>query len=913
MTGLYKVLISKETESKLSKYLKELQDGSKIPGRRLEYFINSRQIDLKSIDEKDLLDLLFATKIPQVFAESQDFSLNFWIQDELNILGDASVAAEVMIYDNGVHRGEGIKEHDKPFTGELLFVPSALLNTAAGSTTPDLTELIKDGEIDKEAFYALYERRLMPLLYHANNNAPVNGAIVTVPGLGCGAFAGYFIDSNLEKILQEAFVKILTKHAADLPNIRALIYDTNTPNKCFEGVIPITDNLNIITVAGKFGTESSQLRHPSEYDVQYADCKLYSIVAWDHISWPGNDFYNGFSRVTDDGVKAAATNVISVITGLEGYYHIDHKMYLPGKPEDNYPGHEKDKDWQQVAKERDVKFSARNLEVFEVKDEKQAYVSGIGTYNDVNELTVSEGKKYYIHADALGVGDCLNLAKTLSENNNQVVFMFSESQSGKHDFLKDIAANITGVSVVGSSISSFITAAHNTVRNHADSIVYISDKDVQIFTENFNPALAGQDFDLEQLIMDSSNVESPMEKLASALLLTKEQITIAEDGVDLEVDKRVLSNIFATLLGKRERDIDIKEKMKVCPTDPSKVRISIPDLDLLLERSFPGKNMFKKFCFLTVKNKQLDHYKFYKAAGRDNTDFTTWILNNFPEELSSDIESLMTCQVTMDTYTREREGMYPCVTADGHTYSKVAVEEIMRTTKKDPITRETWSVTPSKDNALLVIVDALLDAKERGISDNLVPYLENAITRASYLLPNFPDGKKHYAYSNLKEAIEKYKNVSISAIDAIKVTDKIFDTTFSDLSNTKDLLNDVELRTKNIERAIYNVIGKISNPKDDKTIGELAQFMGAKEAFKQKYNEFEGNVSMSARFKINSLDKKNFISDVQEYIQKLKLFFEKFTSAAKVATVAPPAPAGVQLGNTNGTDRVMASKQGRGI
>jgi hypothetical protein len=46
-------------------------------------------------------------------------------------------------------------------------------------------------------------------------------------------------------------------------------------------------------------------------------CRLFSFVAWDHVSRPGNDFYGG-ARATDDGVKAAATNAMEVMTGGDG-------------------------------------------------------------------------------------------------------------------------------------------------------------------------------------------------------------------------------------------------------------------------------------------------------------------------------------------------------------------------------------------------------------------------------------------------------------------------------------------------------------------------------------------------------------------------------------------------------------------
>ena len=57
----------------------------------------------------------------------------------------------------------------------------------------------------------------------------------------------------------------------------------------------------------------------------FNDMDLYIVVAWDHVSWPGNDFYIG-ARATDDGVKAAATDVMFKMTGIEGSY--DSRVYF---------------------------------------------------------------------------------------------------------------------------------------------------------------------------------------------------------------------------------------------------------------------------------------------------------------------------------------------------------------------------------------------------------------------------------------------------------------------------------------------------------------------------------------------------------------------------------------------------------
>ena len=78
-------------------------------------------------------------------------------------------------------------------------------------------------------------------------------------------------------------------------------------------------------------TQKPQLCAPRQYAEsgdQFAECDLFSVVAWDHVSWPGNDFYGG-SRATDDGVKAAATDSMAVMTGVKGRYDVRQCVYCP--------------------------------------------------------------------------------------------------------------------------------------------------------------------------------------------------------------------------------------------------------------------------------------------------------------------------------------------------------------------------------------------------------------------------------------------------------------------------------------------------------------------------------------------------------------------------------------------------------
>lgn len=81
-----------------------------------------------------------------------------------------------------------------------------------------------------------------------------------------------------------------------------------------------------------------QLCKPQVYEEEndnFSDCELFSIVAWDHVSWPGNDFYIG-SRATDDGVKAAATDSMAVMTAVQGNYNVQTNTYSQSEEYENW-------------------------------------------------------------------------------------------------------------------------------------------------------------------------------------------------------------------------------------------------------------------------------------------------------------------------------------------------------------------------------------------------------------------------------------------------------------------------------------------------------------------------------------------------------------------------------------------------
>jgi hypothetical protein len=322
----YQFILSKKTYAAIENYQKQLLEGKLQMGYYL--YKKLKGLELDQLSTTVFLEKLIQTKKPKIFAESEiNGDGTDWNQQELSILGDIGVATSVKIFDNGRHHQPLV--HPQAFEGLLLFTPGALLR--GGIKQPaDWAELVNaNNRIDFQAYLGLYERRLLPLLLYTNQYAKEKGqkALVTIPGLGCGQFAGVF-KGLLGELLKETLCAILERHAAALTHIAAFYYDPynecQNQNYVIKG-IPLLVRPLLDGNQGKSQLSEPSLLGDDEYD--FSDCFLASFVAWDHVSWPGNDYYLGL-RATDDGVKAAATDSMYKMTGVEGTYDATKFAYL---------------------------------------------------------------------------------------------------------------------------------------------------------------------------------------------------------------------------------------------------------------------------------------------------------------------------------------------------------------------------------------------------------------------------------------------------------------------------------------------------------------------------------------------------------------------------------------------------------
>ena len=180
-------------------------------------------------------------------------------------------------------------------------------------------------------------------------------ALITLPGLGCGMFAGPF-QGQLGEVLKYTLQTFVFKHAASFSHIRAIYYDPY--RECQNERINLAGLSFLVRPLTHGNEHKPQLCHPTTYEEpgdDFSNCELVSVVAWDHVSWPGNDFYAG-SRATDDGVKGAATDVTAVMTGISGEYNPQTYQYTPPKDFNK---------WEAIIQHRKIELQVNtNLNIF---------------------------------------------------------------------------------------------------------------------------------------------------------------------------------------------------------------------------------------------------------------------------------------------------------------------------------------------------------------------------------------------------------------------------------------------------------------------------------------------------------------------------------------------------------------------
>lgn len=312
----YEFLISEITLTRIAAYQAKLaQHGLGDMGANfktiLQAHLKKHAQTVDQLSKETFLTLLIQSKKHIIFAESGvSHDKNDWVFEEEEILGDVTANVPCAIFNDGGW-GTSFVNHAKPIHGVLAYVPGALLRSSQGNPV-DLLEIVDArGEIDQDKFNALYTRRLLPQLSRINRQAEAvnKKAVVTLPGIGTGQFAGKFAGPKIKTAFEKALRQVITANEANLKHIDVIYYDPH------EGNQDTTDTIGHISYQVRPGLHKAsprtqQLAYPPGTSAETH--LLASFVAWDHFSYMGNDYVGG-SRQTDDGVKGASTDTMEKI------------------------------------------------------------------------------------------------------------------------------------------------------------------------------------------------------------------------------------------------------------------------------------------------------------------------------------------------------------------------------------------------------------------------------------------------------------------------------------------------------------------------------------------------------------------------------------------------------------------------
>ena len=280
---MFDVVYAPTIQHAVQEVLRSRQFGQRILGHSLR-------------SEQHVIQALLDSKERLFFAEQGQIA--GWTFLEQRILGGINIAMRVHVFDDGTWSNPNL--HTYPFDGTLLFCPGPLL---ARSDCWDYKFIVHDGQVEHSNYAAVLEERILPLLLYVQKTA-LEPALVCLPGLGCGMFAGPF-KGMISHLFIQTVRNILEKHQNRLTKIAMVYHYAYGP---YESELRYEDNISETMRFVQWRNGPSMLSRPSQIDPSFHDgTPLYKFVAWDHFSWPGNDFFAN-SRQTDDGVSAAATS-----------------------------------------------------------------------------------------------------------------------------------------------------------------------------------------------------------------------------------------------------------------------------------------------------------------------------------------------------------------------------------------------------------------------------------------------------------------------------------------------------------------------------------------------------------------------------------------------------------------------------
>lgn len=340
-----KIVISEETWIKLQEYKDKASQKEGEPTPVIKEIASSYAKDkniktkkdpheiIKEMSPTEFLRYFTATKRPTEGMTSANYQ---YTKKESSLMNGIQLSIDVEAYNNGKRQEQKAIEEKNGLRRptRLYFVQGAHFGPTPKESTPQLSALTSDdllirfkendGELqyqwDDEAFIQRTHDFLYPLFFDINNDAKKEGkkAIIRIPGIGCGLFAGSEPVADVQTKLHKSIEEFLKKNAHKFPEIELIEEDfyRTTGNEIVQnGEKQVYENIAL--VGTHRGNKTGELKipeameNPATFDSQKN--KYYVLVAGNPYAFPGNCGNIGTNPVlssrTDDDTMFFATNL----------------------------------------------------------------------------------------------------------------------------------------------------------------------------------------------------------------------------------------------------------------------------------------------------------------------------------------------------------------------------------------------------------------------------------------------------------------------------------------------------------------------------------------------------------------------------------------------------------------------------
>jgi hypothetical protein len=248
-----------------------------------------------------------------------------------DILPTISVAFWTTVLDNGMRQLTDVVPYKTPFEALFVYVSGPLMRQ--DGFIYEWNKVFLRGDPFRN-YCDLWTIRLEPVLAYINAVAKIRQlqAVVVTPGIGTGLFA----DPKIKQIstwFHRMLEHVLGK--GSYPNIDTVRFinwgDTDTVESLVQDKTRTRSILLVRTGKGTVQSPVETMGYSSKTHF------LARLVAWDPLSWPGNEAWNG-SRGSDDGVSGMSSTIKSQFLKTSpatwryavekgGYYPTDKETY----------------------------------------------------------------------------------------------------------------------------------------------------------------------------------------------------------------------------------------------------------------------------------------------------------------------------------------------------------------------------------------------------------------------------------------------------------------------------------------------------------------------------------------------------------------------------------------------------------